>query len=189
MSSRLGCWHVVVRVLRARPRTTISITIGLYWLVFAYWIALPSTASCSLDRSSGITLIVGLIFGSAVVGALGGVCRSPRATVVGETLLLGVPLLVLWNSFARGTALYYQWSLGGFMWRTLPACSAAIGIDVAMHRVVALSVFRDTEQSQKCRCCEYDLTGNSSGVCPECGTPIPMRVPQCSSSIDLGNEN
>jgi hypothetical protein len=24
-----------------------------------------------------------------------------------------------------------------------------------------------------CRCCGYDLTGNVSGVCPECGTPIP----------------
>ncbi len=23
-----------------------------------------------------------------------------------------------------------------------------------------------------CRCCRYDLAGNVSGVCPECGTPI-----------------
>lgn len=26
-----------------------------------------------------------------------------------------------------------------------------------------------------CRCCAYDLTGNISGVCPECGTPIRWR--------------
>jgi hypothetical protein len=25
----------------------------------------------------------------------------------------------------------------------------------------------------KCRKCGYDLTGNVSGICPECGTPIP----------------
>ena len=27
-----------------------------------------------------------------------------------------------------------------------------------------------------CRRCDYDLTGNVSGVCPECGTPIPPRA-------------
>lgn len=28
-----------------------------------------------------------------------------------------------------------------------------------------------------CHICEYNLTGNVSGVCPECGTPIPNAVP------------
>jgi hypothetical protein len=27
-----------------------------------------------------------------------------------------------------------------------------------------------------CRTCFYDLTGNASGVCPECGSPIPDEV-------------
>ena len=27
-----------------------------------------------------------------------------------------------------------------------------------------------------CRCCSYDLTGNTSGICPECGTPVPEDV-------------
>ena len=31
-----------------------------------------------------------------------------------------------------------------------------------------------------CRVCDYDLTGNVSGVCPECGTPIdPERGTRC----------
>jgi hypothetical protein len=25
-----------------------------------------------------------------------------------------------------------------------------------------------------CECCEYNLTGNVSGICPECGTPINL---------------
>ncbi len=29
--------------------------------------------------------------------------------------------------------------------------------------------------------CGYDLQGNSSGVCPECGTPIPDTVRQAMS--------
>jgi rubrerythrin len=24
-----------------------------------------------------------------------------------------------------------------------------------------------------CKQCAYDLTGNTSGICPECGNPIP----------------
>ena len=27
-----------------------------------------------------------------------------------------------------------------------------------------------------CRKCSYDLTGNVSGVCPECGSPIALEV-------------
>ncbi len=34
-------------------------------------------------------------------------------------------------------------------------------------------VFRE---SKKCLGCQYDLTGNVSGVCPECGTPIVTRA-------------
>lgn len=32
-----------------------------------------------------------------------------------------------------------------------------------------------------CRSCDYDLTGNVSGICPECGTPVPdARTPRAS---------
>jgi hypothetical protein len=27
-----------------------------------------------------------------------------------------------------------------------------------------------------CAHCGYDLTGNVSGICPECGTPVPFKV-------------
>jgi len=30
--------------------------------------------------------------------------------------------------------------------------------------------------SQYCGRCDYDLTGNQSGVCPECGWQIPREV-------------
>lgn len=41
-----------------------------------------------------------------------------------------------------------------------------------------------TERRQRrlsvCSACGYDLTGNVSGICPECGTPIPEDVRQDS---------
>jgi hypothetical protein len=29
-----------------------------------------------------------------------------------------------------------------------------------------------------CQSCDYNLTGNVSGICPECGTPIPDQAPK-----------
>ena len=34
------------------------------------------------------------------------------------------------------------------------------------------------ESNPRCRRCGYDLTGNQSGICPECGTPIAEIVHQ-----------
>ena len=31
---------------------------------------------------------------------------------------------------------------------------------------------RRAQASRNCKNCSYDLTGNTSGVCPECGTPV-----------------
>lgn len=42
---------------------------------------------------------------------------------------------------------------------------------------VALRRFRRYRASRRegsCRECGYDLTGNESGICPECGKPIPV---------------
>lgn len=45
--------------------------------------------------------------------------------------------------------------------------------------VVAASVFwfvsrqRSDDTVPRCAICGYNLTGNVSGVCPECGTPVP----------------
>lgn len=38
---------------------------------------------------------------------------------------------------------------------------------------------------QHCGQCEYDLTGNQSGICPECGWRIPSQVPS-SVNYELG---
>ena len=34
---------------------------------------------------------------------------------------------------------------------------------------------RKNLEDQHCSNCGYNLTGNTSGVCPECGTPVPKE--------------
>ena len=35
-----------------------------------------------------------------------------------------------------------------------------------------------------CQKCDYDLTGNESGICPECGTKIPGQPKQAGGESD-----
>ncbi|GMU20560.1 MAG: hypothetical protein AMXMBFR13_06570 [Phycisphaerae bacterium] len=61
-------------------------------------------------------------------------------------------------------------------------CAAASAVMV-LFRLVALWAVRSfghkivLQTGSLCWTCGYDLTGNLSGVCPECGTPITQRAP------------
>jgi hypothetical protein len=51
------------------------------------------------------------------------------------------------------------------------AISILICVWISVRRVRRLIVFR-RKQQQRCVACGYDLTGNASGVCPECGVRV-----------------
>ena len=53
------------------------------------------------------------------------------------------------------------------MW--LPVVAAAMVTFVVLRRC------RNSTRPGICTCCGYDLTGNVSGICPECGTAIPEK--------------
>ncbi len=46
------------------------------------------------------------------------------------------------------------------------------GIPFVLCRIRKGREERDNAGRPLCGCCGYDLTGNISGICPECGTPI-----------------
>ena len=54
---------------------------------------------------------------------------------------------------------------------------AAVGVPalITLAQVLRRSVWKPLGAHQ-CQHCEYDLTGNTSGICPECGTPIPKDL-------------
>lgn len=52
------------------------------------------------------------------------------------------------------------------------------GLVVLSMRMFVLWQRRRTQiLAQRCALCSYDLTGNVSGRCPECGTHIPASTP------------
>jgi len=72
--------------------------------------------------------------------------------------------------------------------------SGAVPLWLPLAVVIAITFafarfLRSRPMSNCCRDCGYDLTGNVSGVCPECGTAIPAEqkaraVPEQAQNVD-----
>lgn len=84
--------------------------------------------------------------------------------------------------------LHFGWHLGGWGLRPSPPGFSGLTVDYRMVLVVVVvlgvmviawrsGLFRRREpatgeSSSRCPTCAYDLTGNVSGICPECGRPV-----------------
>jgi hypothetical protein len=66
--------------------------------------------------------------------------------------------------------LWFPYRLSANDWQ-IAAASAILPLVLGTFR------WRSRRQRRRmidCKYCGYDLTGNTSGTCPECGTPIPQ---------------
>ncbi|MCC7291110.1 MAG: hypothetical protein IT449_03495 [Phycisphaerales bacterium] len=77
----------------------------------------------------------------------------------------------LWDAFPNGI----QMSGFDLPWLAVPLV-AAIVLAFRFARFVSERLYIPTRAERRrarglCTQCEYDLTGNVSGICPECGTP------------------
>ena len=75
------------------------------------------------------------------------------------------PKLVVSLAVQRQTQLHYErfWAGTSLIW-------GCIAIVLTYHRRERRR--RDRRERGLCAKCSYDLTGNVSGICPECGMPI-----------------
>jgi hypothetical protein len=82
----------------------------------------------------------------------------------GWNVYRGIPPVVV------GTRGYFTWR-GGNIESSLP-----LGVLIVMLVVPTIVLARPDRRAWigHCRRCAYDLTGNVSGVCPECGTPTAL---------------
>lgn len=67
------------------------------------------------------------------------------------------------------------------LWATIPP----VGAFVLFRLYRRLSGSGNAESEIPCAECRYDLTGNTSGICPECGTPI---TPSQKVSLPLAED-
>ncbi|GMU22163.1 MAG: hypothetical protein AMXMBFR13_22510 [Phycisphaerae bacterium] len=77
-----------------------------------------------------------------------------------------------------------SWFIGVWLW--------PVTVALALYPLVVLIRFLRTHRCERrrrrglCGTCRYDLTANVSGVCPECGTPVPSSQPASSNAAKSG---
>lgn len=119
-------------------------------------------------------------------GAIAGLCASLTPRDAAGTL--GWPMPVLRNphhvapDFLRSSWAYDPDGddLIAFQGRTVAAVvnlpnlvsNIAIGIGISVIALLAMLPKPDRVAAGHCETCGYDLTGNQSGVCPECGNDL-----------------
>jgi len=99
--------------------------------------------------------------------------RRPRLFVPALVMGCVLPLIMLAFQAAFGRSTTWP----GFIARTSTSILVMAAITLAFARYAAHAL-RDELRSCAVGCCLncwYDLTGNESGVCPECGTARQVR--------------
>ncbi len=114
---------------------------------------------------------------SAAIGLVAARYRNPWLCVCGVAVLYAVMHLAVGSHkflLGRTAKPDLQWAFGNLpaMGLELLITGAIAGLAYGVSRRVMTRL-----RPGRCRSCGYDLTGNVSGVCPECGTPIQTQPP------------
>jgi hypothetical protein len=85
---------------------------------------------------------------------------------------------VVYNTGGHNPNRWLTWYAPGFYPTGSTGVFLPLWIPAVLASCAAVFFHRKSrrERDGRCRKCDYDLTGNISGVCPECGTPVPPGV-------------
>ncbi len=163
----------VVRLPVTPRRLVVSAVPWLFLLLLHFTEgSLLYLARCFPDADDHVAEVIYLVFGFAFALEAFRFRRLPyrlNATVM--TLVFGSALVFraaampirwyndLWIAYAAVASFWFVW---------LP-------IVLWINRRMRLRLLKEKGLCVKC---DYDLTGNVSGICPECGTPIEKPEPQ-----------
>jgi hypothetical protein len=84
----------------------------------------------------------------------------------------GLGIIWRWNGPAPGDEL----TMIGVSDAWTIALFAALPIGRIAVKPIGILRRRHRSRTSRCTMCSYQLTGNTSGVCPECGTPVLVHV-------------
>ncbi len=169
------------------------------WRELVITVIVPTVCACSVGVALQIAQQLGWLidFGAHTVGMTAGYVVGGAVVVL--VLLAHACLQVVWSYrprygclggalvsfgvFAPSFCFYYEWAPGflawgptGYVW-LLPAvmaCSLILtgGVYGLRSWIRGRTVIFDDYDGRNCLNCGYDLTGNTSGRCPECGFAI-----------------
>ena len=151
---------------------------ALFWVYFAMF---PEIDHCSLGFSSemppGVRVEVYRDFGGQPFVSIYLTWRSANAVNLapGYWFRYSSPPSPLIGNISVSDIDWRQRGQNGDGWRIfVPVIYLVVGFAAYPVLLIAYSLilrFR-SRQPGFCRTCSYDLTGNESGTCPECGTAI-----------------
>ena len=85
------------------------------------------------------------------------------------------PLISMFDPLDEGASHDTAWLL--FRWLSgLMICTFVWLIKLLFYRLTSGGADRHGTPPGHCTTCGYNLTGNESGICSECGTPIPAAI-------------
>ena len=151
----------------------------------SFWIVLVSVAAGALTgltiglagRPMWSSMPMGVIFGLYIGGAAGLVLSGIVVPLLYyRPLAIALPLVYVptWIGCSVLLRLLNDWVPPVIEIETLivaGGCTLNIALAV-VARLVLPKVRRDFRWGGFCPFCDYDLTGNISGVCPECGAAV-----------------
>jgi hypothetical protein len=112
----------------------------------------------------------------AIVGLVLDLLRAPRRLwAVGLVIAaIGICMFTITSYPSYQKAMSKHGSLPAYVFLSL---NLGLYVSSALMLVVApiARIWKRPYPPGHCRRCGYDLTGNVSGRCPECGTPTPLR--------------
>lgn len=160
--------------------------IALVALVCVLWIvSYFRLLGVSFQLGSFYRFDVGFTNGSFAVAAM------PPGLDASWQFYIETPFSLL-DLYAKNWANAHSQMLG-FGWLAAPNIRAVIipfWFLTPMAGLACWLIFRNSkkrlrgrrEQLGLCQVCGYDLRGNTSGICPECGEPLPARSVQAAST-------
>ncbi len=152
-----------------RPLTVLLVGLGLgtLWALIGTW---------TRREDWGLWLFLGSVC-ATTIGAEGRIRRWYIA--LSFVALLHLPIIVIDVADRLLSAPGLRWLLG--RWFLFDIILGLIAISM-ISSFVAWAVARKIRgvivvpDASRCAICGYSLIGNSTGICSECGTPIPLQI-------------
>ena len=132
------------------------ILVPFWFFVFGFILVLGAiTKSRGAYYCSVIMLLPLVVFLPMFVWSVGNALVIMQQDVINKPPWLDSPLIGMWGS-----------------WKCFFAI-VAVALAFGIHAARRFGELPEDDEAPKCAFCSYNLTGNISGVCPECGNPAP----------------